>query len=750
MLLTWVFYVPTLPDLRQTGSLASLESNQDQQVGFDILKCILRHKSLCALGVVVALIIGALYYARQIPIYESTAKILIVNKRPESVGGGAVSYFNDYMSTHQALVISPVVIENALKRDGLSSLRAEEVIGGLRVSAGSTSQGSNNILSLSYRGKVPAECVTVVNAVLASYQEFLEETYNNMSTNTLQLMSEARDTLLVELRQQEQQYREFREGSPLISGSEDSPAQSRLAMIQAEQSQLLMKKTELESHLATIQKAKEEGKGDAYIADLIANLSASARPASGNGALTEVEKRQTMLLPLVQQEKQLLQHFGANHPAVASVQLRIRETRDAIEHPERDVTRASDSAKYIEYLRQELARVDTVQQMLTPMYETEFAAAKELTGFELRDQEFQRNMERTQQLYDGVIAQLQDAKLSKDYGGFKADVINPPSFGRKVEPKLSTILLSSFVLGCMLGALLAFCADLIDNGFASAEELRTHVSFPVMGHIPQFASVANVTESEEAGLFDSSLSAFHAPRSAETEAYRGLRTGLYFSNRGQTNKVIQITSPCPGDGKSTIASNLSVCIAQSGKSVLLIDADMRRPRQQEIFHVDSESGLSTIIALDQELDDVVQESPIKNLWLLPAGPIPPDPAELLTSARFGELINAVRDQYDYVVIDTGPLLAVSDPSIVSSQVDGLLLAVRLKKTRRRQVARAKEILDSVGAPVLGIVANAIMGSKDKSYGYYYYGDYERKSSASTSVKDLVARTGVSLRKITAS
>lgn len=745
-----MFYVPNLPELRQPPSADSIEANQDQQLGFDILKCILRHKSLCGLGVVVAVVIGALYYARQTPIYESTAKILIVNKHPENVAGGAVSYFNDYMSTHQALVVSPVVIENALKREGLSALRTEEVIGGLRVSAGTSNQGSNNILSLSYRGKVPAECVTVVNAVLASYQEFLEETYNNMSTNTLQLMSEARDKLLVELRDQEQAYREFREGSPLISGNEESPAQSRLAMIQSEQSQLLMKKTEFESHLATIQKAKDDGKSDAYIADLVANLSASSRAPAAGAALSDAEKRQTLLLPLVQQEKQLLQHFGANHPAVASVQLRIRETREAIEHPEQDLSRANDSVKYVEYLRQELERVETVQNLLTPIYESEFAAAKELTGFELRDEEFQRNMERTQQLYDGVIAQLQDAKLSKDYGGFKADVINPPQFGRKVEPKLSTVMLSSIVLGCMLGALLAFCADLIDNGFASAEELRGQVSLPVMGHIPQFmTSATRSDDQDQASNLDQSLSAFHSPRSAETEAYRGLRTGLYFSNRGQTNKVIQITSPCPGDGKSTIASNLSVCIAQSGKSVLLIDADMRRPRQQEIFSVESEGGLSTIVALDQELNDVVVESQIKNLWLLPAGPIPPDPAELLTSAKFSELIQAVREQYDYVIVDTGPLLAVSDPCIVSSQVDGLMLAVRLKKTRRKQVARAKEILDSVGAPVLGIVANAIVGSQDKSYGYYYYSDYEKKSSSKSRVKDMVARSGASLRKITA-
>lgn len=741
--------MPNLPELRIPSIEGSAGTVNDQQAGFDILKCILRHKSLCALGLVVSLVVGALYYAQQTPIYESSAKILIVNKHPETVTGGVGSYFNDYMSTHQALVVSPVVVEAALNRGGLSGLGVEEVIGGLRVAAGTTSQGSNNILTVSFRGKEPESCVTVVSAVLESYQNFLEETYNNMSTSTLQLMTEAKEKLLVELKAQEEEYRTFREGSPLISGSEGSPAQSRLALVQTEQSQLLMKKTELESHLAAIKKAKDEKKSQAYISDLIANLSNSRQSANG-ASLTEAEKRQTILLPLLQQEKQLKQHFGMNHPAVVSVQLRIQQAREYIEHPERNSVDANDSEQYVQFVQQELDRVATLQQLLAPIYEAEFALAKEHTGFELRDQEFQRTMARTQQLYDGVIAQLQDAKLSKDYGGFKADVINPPKFGKKVEPRLSTVMLSSIVLGCMLGALLAFCADLIDNGFGTAEEIREQLSLPVMGHIPQFAADANIAAREESeSTLDLSLSAFHAPRSAETEAYRGLRTGIYFSNRGESNKVLQVTSPCPGDGKSTIAANISVCIAQSGKSVLLVDADMRRPRQHSIFCTNAESGLSTVLALDHDLADTVIETQVKNMWLLPAGPVPPDPAELLTSPKFSQLISMMREQYDYVVVDTGPLLAISDPSIVSSQVDGIILAVRLRKTTRRQVKRAKDILDSLAAPVMGIVANGITSSTAKSYGYYYYGDYHQKPQAESKVKNFVARSGSALRKITA-
>jgi capsular exopolysaccharide synthesis family protein len=198
---------------------------------------------------------------------------------------------------------------------------------------------------------------------------------------------------------------------------------------------------------------------------------------------------------------------------------------------------------------------------------------------------------------------------------------------------------------------------------------------------------------------------------------------LYFSEGGQTHRVFQITSATPGDGKSTVAANLAVCIAQSGKRVLLMDADMRKPRQHEIFRISAQTGLASIIALGEELADTVQQTAVDKLWLLPAGPLPPDPSELLTSSRFPELISVLREQYDYVVVDTGPLLLVSDPSVVAARVDGVLMAVRLSKNSRRQTNQAKEILMSLDTKVVGVVVNGVGGARSRGYHYGTYGDY---------------------------
>lgn len=712
---------------------------------FDFVQIALRHKLLVALGVVVAVIIGAFYYARATPIYQSSAEILIINTRPETVAGGSVSYFSDYMSMHQALIISPAIVNRASERADVVGLNTKSIHRGLSVGAGAKGQNANNILTLSFQGEMPEECPLIVSAVLETYQDFLEETYASMSDATVRLMEESCKSLLEDLKTQEDEYRQFREEAPLILRAEDgvSPALGRLTTIQAQQSQLLLQQIELESQLKSIEKAKEAGRSPEFMADLISNLDLGAVSPENKLGASKSERLDALLFPLLEEESKLRQYFGANHPSLNSVQIRIARARDFFNRQEQaKLENGSVTVQsYVDFLTQELDRIATSQQIFDSLYETEQEIAKGFTNYELREKEFERNMSRTQQLYDGVIAQLQEAHLSKDYGGFKADVISPPQFGERIKPNLFFVLNTSLIIGLILGMSLATLADISNDSFHSSDEVKSKLGLQIVGQIPQFQARPRVPSDEAStnAVLDPCLYAYHWPRSIETEAYRSLRTGLYFTNRGMRQKVIQVTSASPGDGKSTVASNLSVCIAQSGKRVLLIDADMRLPRLQRIFNVESQSGLSTLLAHGEELEDTIQQTAVENLWLLPAGPLPPDPAELLTSSIFADLIKVVRDQYDYVIIDTGPVLAISDPRIVSSQVDGVLLAVWLNKTKRKQIEQANYILGSLSAPVIGVVVNAVSGGEAKKYGYGY-GDYHKNGNgaALTTQKQLTA------------
>lgn len=728
-----------LPPLRALPVAAN--EPLDSITYFDLLQSVWQRKALLLLGVVIALSLGALYYAQATPSYESSAEVLVVRKRPEVVTGDQIYArpTDDYLSTHAVLIKSPVIVERAIVAHDLDKLTTftnpryrdlkvdltTSVMDRLSVKLGSKAAGrdATNILTVSFRGPVPEECSVAVKAILDSYQAFLEETYRNMGEDTIKLIGHARDDLQKDLSAQEEAYRDFRRTSPLVSNgvNEVNPRHARLTAIEQQLSEILLREASFESQLANIKHAKESGRTPEEMVGLVTNLvgqtqSRNGRPQSTLGLDGE-------LFALIQEQQQMRQNYGPNHPHVKSVEDRIKATQSffALPNASYQNTGMQKAGKlndpvtlYESYLEQELAGVRISRQLLSDLYARQHESAKELTSFELRDEGFQQSIRRTRQLYDGVVLQLQGAGLVKDYDGFDARVIAAPMIGERISPKLLVVFPAAFILGSFLGCMLVFAAESTDRRFRSPEEIRMELGCPIVGTAPEFLPVPKAECRDES--VDGMMYAFHKPASTITEIYRGVRTALYFSTHGKAHKIIQVTSAGPGDGKSTLASNLAICIAQSGKSVLLMDGDLRRPRAHKLFGVSNDVGLASVIGLDVDIADAVSDTPVQNLYLMPSGPLPPDPSELLSSHRFQELLMSVRETYEYVVIDTGPLLAITDPSVVASTVDGVVLAIRITKNSRSHAKQARELLAGLGANLLGVFVNGV-ASKNSGYGY---------------------------------
>lgn len=225
--------------------------------------------------------------------------------------------------------------------------------------------------------------------------------------------------------------------------------------------------------------------------------------------------------------------------------------------------------------------------------------------------------------------------------------------------------------------------------------------------------------SKEARQYE--LFAHKFPKSSMAEAYRTLRTNLGFASMDKNFRTILFSSTSPRDGKSSVASNLAVVMAQAGYRVVLVDADLRKPAQHRIFNTDNRMGFTNCLLKDVDIQTALHKSAVENLHILTSGPIPPNPAEILNSGRTDAILQELLDSYDYVFIDAPPVLAVTDASILSTKVDGVVLIVNYGNTRTDLAKKACDQFEKANAKVIGVVLNQVkMDTSDYKYYYYYY------------------------------
>ena len=298
----------------------------------------------------------------------------------------------------------------------------------------------------------------------------------------------------------------------------------------------------------------------------------------------------------------------------------------------------------------------------------------------------------------------------------------------------------SLALSLALGCGLAYLQEMLDDRWRNGEEISTVLRLPILGVVPEMPEKDPVACAQ---MLD------RLPQSVVAESFRTVRTAIHFSPAGVSAKVIMVTSPSPGEGKSTIASNLAIAVAQAGKRTLLIDCDLRKPRQHRFFEISNKRGLTSLLTEKRDkgdrLESPIVKTGIEHLDVLPCGPIPASPAELLNGKRFDKLIHQLRGHYDQIIIDTPPTVPVSDSRIISASADGFVMILRAGKSRRKMAKHAVDLLASIGARPVGIVINGVTNSWGSysyysRYGFYQYGygEYRDDDPGSRSNKRRVA------------
>jgi capsular exopolysaccharide synthesis family protein len=291
-----------------------------------------------------------------------------------------------------------------------------------------------------------------------------------------------------------------------------------------------------------------------------------------------------------------------------------------------------------------------------------------------------------------------------------------------VSPRKRLTFAVAAVLALLLGVLLAFVLDALDRTLKSPEDIERHLGLPLLGRLPR-ADAGAVGDDESVDLF-----VHNHPRSPLAEGCRALRTSLLFAGAERPLRTVVLTSSVAKEGKTLCCISLGVTLAQSGTRTLLIDCDLRRPRLGGAFGLREGPGLSSVLALDADLDGAIRTTAVPNLWVLPSGPTPPNPAELLDSGAFRKLLARLSQEYDRILIDSPPAVPVTDPAVLATAVDGVLLVVRNREAHRDLARRAAQHILDVGGNLLGVVLNSV--EPDEKRYRAYYGLYTETPAAS--------------------
>jgi capsular exopolysaccharide synthesis family protein len=330
-------------------------------------------------------------------------------------------------------------------------------------------------------------------------------------------------------------------------------------------------------------------------------------------------------------------------------------------------------------------------------------------------QEAKRNFEQKQDVLDTMKLKLTSARI--DQNMTEPTIVihdNPVLADSAVSPKVELNLILGLVVGLVFGVGIAFFLEYIDTSVKTLEDVERYLQAPVLAVIPRDVGI----------LFKQN------GMSPDAEAYRILRTNIEFNRKNPEDNAITVVSGAAGEGKSTTLVNLAYICAQGGYTTLMIDADLRRPRLHTFFDIDNSVGLTNYLTTDVLLEDVILQSPVDNLYFMPSGVLPTDAAGVLNSRRMSGLIQDVKQRFDLVLVDSPPILGVSDASVLASEVDLTLIVVQQRKLPRKMLVKVKQAVENVGGHVLGVVLNNVDISSDSQYQYYtsYYTYYTPSES----------------------
>ena len=765
----------------------AMNGQQGASGGFDIWGPLQRRKYLIALFAMIGAALGYLYNLNSPKLYQSNVRLMVTTNAPPAIVNGDVRLKTESMDKHASLIASELVLAEASTKGEFgkmplfhdTSYPVSELSMMIKVIP-----DTKETMIISCTGTHPEDLPAVLNQIVTTYKSQIKDDSQAVGQNAIDMIQRLAARLNQEkddaFTERDRLFQQLQIQATDNDGFAINPHNRPLAVLQEQverqqiqlsdvqdRARLLLKNLEIDEETGEIDRMKiaieaiaardylkltqQLFKEDAAAGDrVVRNLSPEIQRRQA--VQNKVWNLDTKLEDLKFSRAELSTKYGSGHGRIAAIDKQIKyyaTQRAALENELAELAKFIDgnlakdtdagggggqidlatfrANEERDWVRKYQLRLQQEQEQLTGKIERLNARmvvtsnkARGAASDIVRLNRYQQDIKQKAEAVTAITDKLSEMNILNDsYSMTNVRVLDKPARGRLVAPSLPKSLALGTVLALLVGFGLAILVDQSELAYRSPSEIFEKLQVPVVGKIPRI----NVRDID-AKKGHASLVAAHKPSATASESFRDVRTALFFRANMDDIKTILFTSPSPGDGKSTTIANMAISIAQAGKKVVLVDADFRRPRVHKYFGEELNPGLMDVLKGDLSLKEAIQKAELQEgLFLLPAGGRPNNPGELVTSEAFRELIEALRAKFDYVLIDSPPVLPVSDPATIASMVDGVYMVTRIRKGVKLTSQKAKETLDRVGANWMGIIVNALDENPHYSEYGYQYGSY---------------------------
>jgi capsular exopolysaccharide synthesis family protein len=686
-----------------------------------------RRWTILTVALVAATLVAIVSFKMQ-PVYEATARVEVEAETPQ------IQSLNDLyrsMSTDQAFLQTQV---NVLKSENLAWRTIQQLglgekpefaavgWGGERPPADFQTRAQNRLITafkkhlrvqlmrdsrmveVIFESTDPQVAAQAANALVNNYSEYNFHQKYDATRQASGWMEQQLDELKAKVEKSQQAMVDYERQNLIVNiGEKESVVEQRLAA--------------LSQDLTTAQSERMQKQA------LYELVTSNGSEAAVNGQNEFLQRLEEKLADLREQYVDAVGQYGPNFPKVKRLRDQLNEIQSTIERERKRV---------IAGIRDDYMAALGRERLLSAAVAQEKAEVGKLNQLLIEHNLLKREFETNQQLYDNLLQHLKDATVSAGLRATNIHLVDAALVPTSpVRPRKMYNIGIGLLVGLILGVALAFVQESLDTSIKGAEDVERLIAAPALAVVPKarplwLRSRRDGTQAENGAV---ELSVLKQPTSSLAESFRTLRTAILLSTAPRPPQALLVTSAQPREGKTCTSLNLALGLAQRGVPVAIVDADMRRPDVAAALGVaENGAGLSSLLSGAHSLDEALRQfEPVPNLWVLPSGPRPPNPADLLSSPAMEKVLLELRQRFEHVVLDSPPLLLMTDATILSTLVDGVVVVVEGGVTARGALLRAHKILGSAGGRILGTVVNKFDASVDGYYGYYgsYYRGYYR-------------------------